>query len=251
MMKGTIHDLTIQEYKCSLYLPQEYHIQEIHFPVVYINGGDNIEEIMNSVEPSFGTDCNAFILISIQPENWNVDFTPWPAPALTKKSEAFVGGAPSYIEFVQNYIKPFMDTHYKTKPEPENTALVGYSLGGLTALYALYRSGAFGKIGSLSGSLWYDGWTEFMESTGPVNTNAMVYLSLGKGEEHSRDQRMAKVGSCTRKAAEILKGQLASKENLILEWNDGGHFNEIPQRFKRALLWLMQYDGGISIWGDL
>lgn len=239
-MKGTIQDFVIREYKCSLYLPGEYGIQGMYFPVIYVNGEDNIKEIMNRIEPCFVSGCETFILVSIQPEDWNNEFTPWPAPALSKKGTPFTGGAPSYIDFITNIMKPFMDTHYRTKPEPENTALIGYSLGGLTALYGLYKSKAFGKIGSMSGSLWYDGWTEFMESNMPSNPNAKVYLSLGKSEEHSRSQRMARVGDCTRKAAGILKEQLLSSENLILEWNEGGHFNEIPQRFIRALLWLMQ-----------
>lgn len=53
----------------------------------------------------------------------------------------------------------------------------------------------------------------------PVNVSSLVYISLGKGEEHSRNQRMAKVGNCTRKAALILEKQLEFKENIVLEWN--------------------------------
>ncbi|WP_275507574.1 MULTISPECIES: alpha/beta hydrolase-fold protein [Clostridium] len=50
-----------------------------------------------------------------------------------------------------------MDAHYRTKTQPENTVLIGYSLGGLATLYSLYLFGTFGKVGSLSGSLWYGG----------------------------------------------------------------------------------------------
>ena len=239
-MKGDIQTLSISEHECSLYLPQEYCTNDKSYPVVYVNGDDIEQEVIEGIEPHFGVDCSEFIILSVQSENWNEDFTPWPAPALTKKSEPFKGGALNYLNFITNTIKPFMDEHYRTKPEPSNTALIGYSLGGLTALYALYTTKSFGKIGSLSGSLWYDGWIEFMNSNVPVNTSAKVYMSLGRGEEHSRNQRMAKVGNCTQKAALILKKQLKLKENLILEWNDGGHFTEIPERFKKALLWLMK-----------
>jgi predicted alpha/beta superfamily hydrolase len=110
------------------------------------------------------------------------------------------------------------------------------------SLYALYNSGAFGRIGSLSGSLWYDGWIDYMNTRLPVNTGARVYLSLGSSEEHSRNKRMAAVGDCTRKASGILAGQLTSPENLTLEWNRGGHFADIPLRFAQALLWLMRED---------
>jgi predicted alpha/beta superfamily hydrolase len=123
---------------------------------------------------------------------------------------------------------------------------MGYSLGGLVSLYALYTCGVFGKIGSLSGSLWYDGWTEFMESNKPVDNGAKVYMSLGDREERARNPRMAKVGDCTRMAAEVLKQQLKSDENITLEWNSGGHFTEIPQRFQKAIIWLMQIKKSIE-----
>jgi predicted alpha/beta superfamily hydrolase len=241
-MNGTIKNLTICGCECSLYLPPEYFMQGMYYPVVYMNGQDNISEIISDIESHFGEECEAFILLSIQSENWNDDYTPWSAPALTKKSEPFGGGASKYLYFLENSIKPFMDAHYRTKPEPNNTALIGHSLGGLTSLYALYISKTFGRIGSLSGSLWYDGWIEFMGVNKPLNADSIVYLSLGKGEEHSRNQRMATVGNHTRKAAEILTRQLALIENVTLEWKDGGHFTEIPERFQRALIWLMQFD---------
>jgi predicted alpha/beta superfamily hydrolase len=238
-MKGNIQNLAIAGYECTLYLPPKYYINDVSYPVVYINGEDNIQEIMEDLEAHFGVDCSEFIALSVISENWNEEFTPWTAPPLSKKSESFKGGAAGYLNVLANTIKPFIDEHYKAKPEPSDTALIGYSLGGLTALYALYTINAFGKIGSMSGSLWYDGWIEFMGAHMPVNAFSRVYMSLGTGEERSRNQRMAKVGNCTRKAAIILEEQLESKENVILEWNDGGHFSELPNRFKRALLWLM------------
>lgn len=241
-MNGTIQDLNISGLACSLYLPPEYYRGGRKYPVVYMNGGDRLPEIMNGLEPHFDAGCKPFLLVSIQPKNWNSDYTPWPAPALTEKSEDFGGCASIYLSFLENSIKPFIDAHCQTKSEPKNTALIGYSLGGLAALYALYTNTVFGEIGSLSGSLWFDGWTEFMDSNIPLNTNSKVYLSLGKEEEHSRNRRMGKVGDCTRKAVEILARHLSCADNLILEWNNGGHFTEIPQRFQRALLWLMQVE---------
>lgn len=239
-MKGNIQKISISGRQCSLYLPQEYFISDKRYPIVYINGEEIEEGVLEDLEAHFGVDCEEFILLSIESQNWNEDFTPWSAQALTKKSEPFGGGAADYIKFLANTIKPYMDENYKTKLEPSDTVLIGYSLGGLTALYALYTVGIFGKIGTLSGSLWYDNWVEFMDSHKPINTFARVYMSLGRGEEHSRNQHMAKVGNCTRRAALILENQLEHKENLTLEWNDGGHFTQISERFKKALLWLMK-----------
>lgn len=238
-MKGTIENLTICSRKCILYIPGKYDASQMRYPVVYVNGEDGISDVMKNVERHFDSDCREFILLSIQSDNWNDDYTPWAAPPLSKGGDPFGGCAAGYIDFLLNDIKPFMDANYKTKPEPCNTALIGYSLGGLAALYALYKTPVFGKIGSLSGSLWYDGWMEFMKSHTPVNTDSKIYLSLGKKEECTHNRYMKQVGGCTREAFKIFSGQLSSEENITLRWNNGGHFTDIPDRFAKALLWVM------------
>lgn len=238
-MKGNIQNIYILGYECTLYLPPKYYINDVRYPVVYMNGVDNIQEIMEELESHFEEDCSEFIAISVMVEDWNNEFTPWSAPSLTKSSEPFKGGATGYLNFLANTVKPFIDEHYKTNPKPSNTALIGYSLGGLTALYALYTINVFGRIGCMSGSLWYDGWIEYMDNHLPVNIFSRVYMSLGKGEERSRNQRMAKVGDCTRKAYLILKELLKFEGKVMLEWNEGGHFSDLSNRFKKALLWLM------------
>lgn len=238
-MRGSIQNLNIQDYECLLYLPPEYETSCANYPVVYINGEEDVAKIMEAVEPYFEVKCEPFLLISILSKDWKEDYSPWSASALAKKEAAFGGGATTYLDFLTTAVKPFIDENFRVKKDIENTILMGYSLGGLVALYALYKSNTFGKIGSLSGSLWFDGWVEFMEDNLPMNTEAKVYLSLGRGEERSKNQRLAKVGDCTKKATDILKQQLKVKENVILQWNDGGHFTETLQRYEKAILWLI------------
>ena len=61
---------------------------------------------------------------------------------------------------------------------------------------------------------------------------------------------MGKVADCTQRAKNILIRQLSANaddapsdtqgglpENVFLEWNDGGHFHEIPKRFAKAIIW--------------
>lgn len=131
-----------------------------------------------------------------------------------------------------------MDTHYRTKPEPQHTALFGYSLGGLTAVYAVYKTTVFGAAAGLSGSLWFDDFCEWMEGEKPLRTDLRVYLSLGKKESRSKNPRMAKVAECTQRAKEILAAQL--KKPVHFDWNEGGHFHDIEGRFARAVMWWME-----------
>lgn len=105
-------------------------------------------------------------------------------------------------------------------------------------MYTLYKTDIFGKVGSLSGSLWYDNWTSFMENTIPKIKSCKVYLSLGKKESRGRNTRMSKVAEYTEKATEIFKSRFEA-ENVYFEWNEGGHFTDIPKRFAKAMEWLI------------
>lgn len=224
---------------CSMFLPENYSAGTERYPAVYINGEIPVGEVLAEAG---NTD---FILISVKPKNWNDDFTPWSAPAFRRGEERPQGRAKEYLFRLAEEIKPYMDANYRTKPGPEHTVLLGYSLGGLAALYSLYLTDRFGWVGSLSGSLWYDGFCEFMEGHRPLRPDVKVYLSLGKKEYLSRNPRMGKVAECTEKARDILAMQLAGPDqggrggvgSVWLEWNEGGHFHETAKRFAKAIAW--------------
>ena len=246
---------------CTLVLPQDYEESSRRYPVLYINGGGQTEEVAAEVVKA-GLRMD-FLMLGIEPASWNDDFTPWSAAPFRSGETAPAGRADDYLNRLAGQIKPDIDARYRTMPEPRNTALFGYSLGGLAALYAAYRTDLFGVVGSLSGSLWYDGFCDYMRQHTPRNPDLRIYLSLGKKEERSKNPRMAAVGECTRLAQEILRGQLeeggapteaeegaASAQagaggafaagrppRVFLEWNEGGHFHEIPQRFVKAIAW--------------
>lgn len=164
--------------------------------------------------------------------DWERDYTPWPGPALAGRAP-FTGGGREHLAFLTGAFLPYLAGHYPVKAEPASTALMGYSLGGLFALWALGQTGRFGLIASLSGSLWYEGWLQYLER--PVPAEARVYLSLGKDEVRTRGP-MGAIGENTRRTAELLAERLG-EERVTLEWNRGGHFTGIPNRWRKALTW--------------
>lgn len=241
-----IQQIQIADMSCNLFLPKDYHESDRSYPVIYVNGDVPIQEIIREVNQA-GYEAD-FILLSIQPGNWNDDFTPWSAHAFRKDEDAPAGLADEYISRLTGDIKPYMDDNYRTKPGVEYTALLGYSLGGLTAVYALYKTDIFGMIGSLSGSLWYDGFCEFMERKQPLRKDVKVYLSLGKKESLSRNPRMSKVAECTERARNILVSQRgvqnghSDAQGVCFEWNEGGHFHDISRRFAKAVVWWISHE---------
>lgn len=238
-MEFFLQELQIAGFDCRLYLPPNYEGSTKRYPTAYVNGELPLEKVLTElVKLGEGTD---FILLCVKPKSWNDDFTPWAAPAFRAGEEAPRGMADAYLSCLAKEIKPYLDAHYRTKPEAAHTALFGYSLGGLAAVYAIYKTDVFGAVASLSGSLWYDGFCEWMEREKPLRTDLRVYLSLGKKESRSKNPRMGRVAECTQRVREFLEQQLGhAGEFVYFTWNEGGHFHDIEGRFAKAIVWWMK-----------
>lgn len=59
--------------------------------------------------------------------------------------------ADEYLKFLVGELKPYIDSHYSVLTDPENTVIMGSSMGGLISLYALCEyPEIFGRAGCLS-----------------------------------------------------------------------------------------------------
>ena len=212
-------------------------------PLVVLPSGEDAEEELGAIVPLLQTavangHCRPFWLACFASGDWDRDYSPWAAPALFAKKPPFAGGGANTLEWIRTTLLPELAARTGGAFTPQAAAILGYSLAGLFALWAFYGSGLFGMAGSCSGSLWFDGWAEYAAAhTAPAGSR--VYLSLGDREETAKNPRMAAVGDATRHMA----GLLAADPNVAkttLEWNAGGHFNEVPQRIAKGLTWLMR-----------
>ena len=140
------------------------------------------------------------------------------------------GEAEETLAYIEDVLLPWMRRAYGDMP----CVLGGYSLGGLFALWAAYRTENFDGICAVSPSLWIKGWDAYAE--GRVACADAVYLSLGDKEERVRNVRMAAVGDCVRRQASRLTRQFAEGKT-VFEWNRGGHFDDEPGRMARGLAW--------------
>ena len=140
------------------------------------------------------------------------------------------GEAEGTLAYIEDVLLPWIRRAYGDMP----CVLAGYSLGGLFALWAAYRTESFDGICAVSPSLWVRGWDAYAE--GRVACADAVYLSLGDEEERARNVRMAAVGDCVRRQASRLTRQLAEGKT-VFEWNRGGHFDDEPGRMARGLAW--------------
>lgn len=195
------------------------------------NSSEAIEKVLALCED---VKCN-YVVYEV--EDWNADFSPWEFKLNKKMS--FSGGGRSTLNWLVNECVPYCEKEYGLTGE---RILCGYSLAGLFSLWVFYESQAFGGVISCSGSLWFGGWISYAEShTAPQNSS--VYLSLGDREEKARDRIMATVGDCTRRQYELVCAD-KNVSRHILEWNDGGHFNEPEKRIAKGIKWMNRNIGG-------
>lgn len=173
-------------------------------------------------------------LVAISGEDWNRDLSPWPAQKVFRGGEDFAGGADAHVRKIAEEIMPAVEAEMGA--QPRRRMIVGYSLAGLFAVYALYRTNAFTDAASVSGSMWYDGFIEFMRENVPQRIPGRMYFSLGDRERMTKNVRMAQVETCTDAAAAHFV-QMGAR--VCWEKNPGNHFADGEIRVKKALAFLL------------
>ena len=145
-----------------LYFPPDYSSGK-RFPVIYMHDGQNlfddatsfsgewkVDEILDSLYKYNHFSCIVVGIYNGDAQRIN-EYSPWHNDSLN------IGGdGDKYAKFIVKTLKPFIDSHYRTLSDRENTAIMGSSMGGLITLYtALEYPDVFGKAGVFSPSLWF------------------------------------------------------------------------------------------------
>lgn len=191
---------------------------------------DTYEEILRQ------TGHQDFLLVAYQAEDWNRDFSPWEAPAAVP-GETFAGWGHKTLEWLLDSCIPYVEAKYQRE---EQYMLAGYSLAGLFSLWSLYQTDVFKGAACCSGSLWYSGWEEYAGQNHILREKSLVYLSLGGKEEKTANPVMAAVGDVTRKQEKLLKAD-SRVEDVVLQWNSGGHFADSGKRLAKGIAWLLEH----------
>ena len=200
-------------------------------PLVILNAFENEGAAVHTELKKLTT--TDLTLATINITDWNNDMSPWEIPPVFKNDEPFTGGADAYLETLTGEIVPAIISELGSKPA--YIALVGYSLAGLFAVYAMYRDKLFSRIASASGSLWYPGFMDYAKSHELAALPEKMYLSLGDKEARTRNQIMAKVEQNT---GDIHEYYQSLGINTIFELNEGNHFKDPGLRIAKAMTWI-------------
>ena len=160
--------------------------------------------------------------------DWNDMLTPWKAPALTPKESDFKGKAKDFLANLLGDV--FVNTEQSLRLTHPKRHLVGISLAGLFAVWASTATSKFTSVASISGSFWYDGFTEWLKDQ---ELHAERYfLSLGNKEVKAKNERLANIGACTEATLQIIQDK---NKEVTFVTDEGNHFEFFRERLEKAL----------------
>ena len=117
--------------------------------------------------------------------------------------------------------------------KPRFIGLAGYSLAGLFAIYATYHTEIFERVASMSGSLWFPDFVEYVEHHEMKRVPEKFYISLGDKESKTRNKILQTVQDNTEKIVEYYRKQVLSVE---FELNPGNHFKNPDLRTAKGII---------------
>ena len=201
-------------------------------PIIYLN--TFAREGQEVFEATQVAGSPPFTLVVISGLDWNHDMAPWDSPAAFKKGEPFTGGADGYLRLLVEEIIPEAE---KELPEPPAwRGIAGYSLAGLFALYAIYQTDVFSRVGCMSGSLWFPGFKEYIFSHEPKSRPDCIYFSLGDKEAKTRNPVLKTVQENTEEIQTFYQNKGI---DTVLQLNPGNHFVRGIERTVVGIQWLL------------
>lgn len=223
-----------------VYLPPDYYTSNNYYPVLYMQDGQNLFDELYNFAGEWGIDESMDSLAAVlSPEaiivgidNGGIDrineYSPW-------IDTAYGGGqGDDYVSFICDDLKPFIDGHFRSMPNRNNTGIMGSSMGGLVSFYAaIKRQDVFSRVGIFSPSFWFsDSIYGFINMQGHQQ-NMRMYFLCGGLEDSVMTAGMQNVYDT------LLANGFSSAEMNFLVPSDGQHSEWFWKReFPAAFTWL-------------
>ena len=134
-----------------------------------------------------------------------------------------------YLRFLVEELKPYIDANYPVLTDPENTFVMGSSMGGLISIYALARyPGTFGGAGCLSthwpGAMPHAGnpWPEQMQRflAGHLAGGKKVWF------DHGTEELDAAYPELQKQVDEIMRQKGYDESNWVTYVDEGANHSE-------------------------
>lgn len=193
-------DITIPELtgttkrRAYIYLPESYHEDtNRRYPTLYMFDGHNVffdsdatygkcwgmKEYMDATETDMiivAVECN---------HEGNERLSEYSPFSFTEpKIGKIVGKGKVTMDWLTKTFKPWIDRHYRTLSDRNNTFIGGSSMGGLMSLYGVLKyNHVFSKAAALSPSIWLaTNQLEAMILTANISPDTVIYMDYGSRE---------------------------------------------------------------------
>jgi predicted alpha/beta superfamily hydrolase len=222
-----------------VYLPEGYAASNKKYPVLYMHDGQNIFDEATSGFGEWGVDetldtsgaqHGEMIVVGIDNggEKRINEYSPYDMQKYGN------GEGDLYVDFLVKTLKPFIDRHYRTKKDEENTFTAGSSMGGLISFYAILKyPKVFGGAGVFSPAFWITPQLKNIDPKQAKKVKGKIYFYGGVQESESMIPDMMHVFGQMRKYSK------AKMETVIRA--EGKH-NEATWRaeFPLFVKWLLE-----------
>lgn len=231
-----------RERTVRIYLPPGYAHSQRRYPVLYMHDGQNLFDAATAYAGEWGVDeaLNALAnsrglrVIVVGIDNGGAErireLNPFDNPQYGK------GEGEQYLAFLVAVLKPWIDQHYRTRPDRQHTAIMGSSMGGLISSCAINRyPQVFGSAGIFSPAYWLAPQVFADTLAQPPPRTERIYFYAGGSEDETM------VPDVKRMVA-LLRDSGLPAHNLEVRVNPVGRHNEAAWRaeFPRAVEWLFQ-----------
>jgi metallo-beta-lactamase class B len=158
------------------------------------------------------------------------EYSPW------VNSQYGGGNGEAYAAFLVQTLKPYIDTHFRTLPDREYTAIGGSSLGANISMYAAIEyQEVFSKVGIFSPAFWFSDSSYLHVQDKGIHMDMRIYFVAGQNESSTMISNMAAMYDALADAGQD------ETEMLFISSPDGAHSEWFWAReYPDAYTWLFE-----------
>lgn len=198
--------------------------------ICYIVLPEKLKEVERTWLDSMAEKHSANMVV-ISGLDWESDLTPWKAPGL--KGGEFAGKAQSFLDILTADL--MVNVESSLRINRVQRFFCGVSLSGLFGIWASCKKDIFEGVASVSGSLWYDGFAEWISENRPYPEK--FYLSIGEKEKEAKNPRLASIDEVTKHFYGLLN---TVGKDVCFEYNEGNHFGPLIDRVEKAITYILE-----------
>ena len=223
-----------------VYLPKSYQNSSKRYPVTYMLDAQNIFDRVTSYAGEWNVDeyldtvtTKETIVIAIEHGNekrFN-ELSPY------KNKDHGGGNGDTFLNFIIETVKPYVDRIYRTKKNARNTSIFGASLGGLMAFYAVIkRPDVFNNAGAFSPSFWFNEDIYTLVEHTKIKKRLRFYFLVGSEEGNEMTEGQERMVSLFK-----TKGVNTSQYQNIIAENREHNETLWREYFPKAYQWFIKH----------